>query len=347
MIAPDIAPSEDTTPSKIVLRSSIFRKEREMSWLELEDYLARAEKKGIAALGPDELQRLPLLYRSVLSSLSVARAIALDRNLLLYLENLSLRGFLVVYGPRHSFAPSAVSFFTRDFPAAVRLVRYHIAIAALVMLAGVAAGYLLMASDEDWFSSLVPGQLAGGRGPHSTRQDLLSHEIFAPWPGMVDAFAKMANFLFSHNTVVGLLAFSTGLAAGVPTLVLIAYQGIILGAFLEFHVKQGLGVEFLGWIAIHGVTELSAIVLCGAAGLLIADKILFPDRYSRMQSLSMHGRIAAQIATGAVLLFFVAAILEGGFRQLVASTGWRFVIGAVSGVVWFSYFALAGKRKPS
>ena len=54
MIAPDIAPSEDTTPSKIVLRSSIFRKEREMSWLELEDYLARAEKKGIAALGPDE-----------------------------------------------------------------------------------------------------------------------------------------------------------------------------------------------------------------------------------------------------------------------------------------------------
>ena len=347
MIAPDIAPPEDGTRSKVVLRSTIFREQRQESWLALEDYLARAEKKGIAALSPDELQRLPLLYRSALSSLSVARAIALDRNLLLYLENLSLRGFLVVYGPRHSAGPSIASFFMRDFPAAVRFARYHILIAALTMLAGTVAGYLLMVSNEAWFAAFVPESLAGGRGPHSTREDLLDHEIFAPWPGAVDAFAKMANFLFSHNTVVGLLAFSTGLAAGVPTLALIAYQGLMLGAFLQIHAKHGLGVDFAGWIAIHGVTEISAIILCGAAGLLVADKILFPDRYSRLQSLSLHGRIAAQIAAGAVLLFFVAAILEGGFRQLVASTGWRFAIGAGTGLLWFTYFTFMGREKRS
>jgi uncharacterized membrane protein SpoIIM required for sporulation len=345
MMAPDIAPPEGGTASRIVLRSSIFRKQREAGWLELEDYLARAEKKGIRALSPGELQRLPLLYRSAVSSLSVARAIALDRNLLLYLENLSLRGFLVVYGPRYSIGPSIAAFFTRDFPAAVRLAKYHVAIAALAMLAGVAAGYLLMVSDETWFTSIVPDGLAAARGPHSSREDLLKHEIFAPWPGFVDAFVKMANFLFSHNTVVGLLAFSTGLAAGVPTLALLVYQGLILGAFLQIHAKHGLGIDFLGWLSIHGVTEITAIVLCGAAGLLIADKILFPDRYSRLQSLSMHGRMAAQIAAGAVLLFFVAAILEGGFRQLVASTGWRFVIAAGTSLIWLSYFALAGRNK--
>jgi uncharacterized membrane protein SpoIIM required for sporulation len=238
-----------------------------------------------------------------------------------------------------------LSFFTRQFPAAVRYARFHFVIATLTMLAGVAAGYLLTASDEGWFASLVPVGLAEGRGQYSTHDDLLQHEIFAPWPGPVEAFVKMANFLFSHNTVVGLLAFSTGLAAGVPTLVLLAYQGVILGAFLEIHAKRGLATDFLGWISIHGVTEITAIILCGAGGLLIADKMLFPDRYTRLQSLSVHGRMAAQIAAGAVLLFFVAAILEGGFRQLVASTQWRFVIGGVSGVIWLAYFALPGRKE--
>ena len=54
------------------------------------------------ALSLDELERLPILYRAALSSLSVARTIALDRNLLLYLENLALRAYLAVYGPRVS-----------------------------------------------------------------------------------------------------------------------------------------------------------------------------------------------------------------------------------------------------
>jgi hypothetical protein len=52
----------------------------------------------------------------------------------------------------------------------------------------------------------------------------------------------------------------------------------------------------------------------------------------------MHGRRAAEIAVGAVLMFFVAAILEGVFRQLVASTPWRFTIGALTGIGWLVYF---------
>lgn len=337
----------NNAPSKIILRSSVFRQMREDGWRELEASLSRVEKKGIAALDADELRRLPLLYRSALSSLSVARAIALDRNLLLYLENLSLRAFIVVYGPRRRIVDSVAAFFARDFPRAVRSARAHILIATLVLFSGVAAGYMLAASDEEWFSTFVPSGLADGRGVSSTREDLLRNEIFSPWPGFVDAFAKMANFLFSHNTLVGILAFSTGLALGVPTILLIAYQGLILGAFAELHARRGIAVDFLGWLSIHGVTEIGAIILCGAAGLLIADKILFPDRYTRLQSLSMHGRTAAQIAMGAVLLFFVAAILEGGFRQLIASTPWRFVIGGGTGLMWLAYLTLSARREPS
>lgn len=332
--------------SGIVLKSSEFRRTREPSWRTLERLVDTAEKRGIRALRPDELERMPLLYRSALSSLSVARAIALDRNLLLYLENLSLRAFLVVYGPRTSMLEGGRQFLGHGFPAAVRAAGVHFLIACLALLVGGLAGFALTVTDEAWFTTFVPSGLSEGRGPASTREQLLRDEIFAPWPGAAYSFGIVANFLFNHNTVVGILTFSFGLAAGVPTIVLLVYQGLILGAFLAIHYDRGLALDFLGWVSIHGVTEISAILLCGAAGLVLAEKILFPDRYSRVDSLALHGRRAAEIAIGAVLLFFVAAILEGGFRQLIASTPGRFAVAAATGLGWLIYFWRPMRARP-
>jgi uncharacterized membrane protein SpoIIM required for sporulation len=330
----------------IILRSSEFRRGREESWRELETLVGRAERRGVRALSAEELQRLPLLYRSTLSSLSVARSIALDRNLLLYLENLALRGFLSVYGPRINVLEGVADFFRHGFPAAVRAVRWHFVVALIALLVGVVAGFWLTLVDEAWFTALIPSGLAAGRGPSSTRASLLDDEIFAPWPGLAQSFVAMSNALFEHNTLVGILTFSLGVAAGVPTILLLVYQGLGFGAFLALHYNRGLLLEVLGWVSIHGVTEFGAILLCGAAGLAIADRILFPGRYGRIESLAIGGRMAAQVAIGAVLLFFVAGILEGGFRQLVASTPLRLAIGAATGAGWIFYFTRAGSGRP-
>jgi uncharacterized membrane protein SpoIIM required for sporulation len=331
----------------ITLKSSEFRREREQIWKELERLVDAGERRGVRMLTPEELNRLPQLYRSALSSLSVARAIALDRHLLLYLESLALRAYLVIYSPKTGVLEAGGQFL-RAFPAAVRRARWHILIIFVAFMVGVGAGFWLTVQDESWFSTFVPGGLSGGRGVASTRQSLLDGEIFAPWPGWAISLGIVANFLFSHNTVVGILAFCLGLLAGVPTILLIAYQGLMLGAFLALHYNRDLTVDFLGWIAIHGVTEITAILLCGAAGLVVAEKMLFPDRYSRVDSLAMHGRLAAEIAVGAVLMFFVAAILEGGFRELVASTPGRYAVAAATAIGWLAYLQLVrpeGERR--
>jgi len=329
----------------LVLKSTEFRKGREDGWRELETLVAHVERRGARSLSLYELQRLPVLYRAALSSLSVARTIALDRNLLLYLENLVLRAFLVVYGPRISPLEGMRTFFRFDLPAAVRAARWHIVIATLALLVGVAAGFMLTLQDEGWLSSLIPAGLAGGRGAASTRAELYDKELFAPSPGAVEAFGVFANVLFSHNTLVGVMTFGLGLAVGIPTLMLNVYQGLILGAFLALHYNRDLTVDFLGWISIHGTTELGALILLAAGGLVIAEKILFPGRYARIDNLALHGRQAAQIAAGAVLMLFVAAILEGGFRQLVASTPARFAIGIGMGALWIAYFSLCGRAR--
>lgn len=331
--------------SALRLKSREFRRTREEGWRELERLVDRVEKHGIPALSAEELERLPLLYRASLSSLSVARSIALDRNLLLYLESLGFRAFLAVYGPRIGVFDSLAAFVRRDFPAAVRSARWHLLVSALALLAGGIAGFMLVSVSEVWFAALVPAGLADERGPGSTRQELLDGEIFAPWPGALVSFGLAANFLLSHNTLIGIMTFALGIAGGVPTVLLLVYQGLILGAFVALHADRGLAVDFLGWLSIHGVTELAAVALCGAAGLVLADTVLFPGRYGRLDSLALNGRRAAQIAIGAVLLFFIAAILEGGFRQLVASTGLRFAVGGVTGALWLAYFLFAGRER--
>ena len=96
-------------------------------------------------------------------------------------------------------------------------------------------------------------------------------------------------------------------------------------------------------LAIHGVTEIGAVIIAGAGGLVLADKILFPGRYARLENLARHGREAAQLGGGAVLMLFVAGLIEGGFRQLIGNTEGRFAIAAVTAVLWLAYF-LSGRR---
>src|SRR5262245_378005 len=102
------------------LRSFEFRRERESGWAELEHLVGRIERRGIGTLGPEELYRLPALYRSALSSLSIARAISLDKNVVAYLESLSARAYVAVYATRRPFVVQIREFFAKRFPALVR-----------------------------------------------------------------------------------------------------------------------------------------------------------------------------------------------------------------------------------
>jgi uncharacterized membrane protein SpoIIM required for sporulation len=329
----------------LTLRSAVFRKGREQGWRRLDDMIRRVEKSGLSALSADEAQELPLLYLAAMSSLSVARNIALDRNLLLYLENLSLRAYLAVYGPRVNLLAALYDFFRRGFPRAVRGLGRHLAIVGAAFLSGGAAGYLLVSSNMEYFSLLTPESLAGPRGPASTAEELRA-VLFAPWPGFIDTFVVFANSLFRHNAVIGIFSFGLGFALGLPTILLMIYNGLIIGAFIALHADKGLAVDFIGWLSIHGATEITAILLCGAAGLAVAEKVMFPDRFSRLESLARHGRQAAGVVAGAVVLFFIAGFLEGGFRQLINNTPARFAFALATGAAWLYYFLVVGKAGP-
>ncbi len=102
----------------------------------------------------------------------------------------------------------------------------------------------------------------------------------------------------------------------------------MLGAFFALFVAHGLGFQLGGWIFIHGVTELFAIILGGAAGFRIGWRVAFPGDRTRIDAAAEAGRAAAPVMAGVVLMLVVAGLLEGFARQLIQDDWARYAIAA-------------------
>ncbi|MEM8986178.1 MAG: stage II sporulation protein M [Pseudomonadota bacterium] len=317
-----------------VLRSRRFRLEREADWLKLEDLLARVAKGGAAALTNDELVDLPRVYRSTLSALSVARSTSLDKNVIAYLESLSTRAYFFLYGSRASLSDRFMSFLRRDWPLSVRAIwRETVVALAITLLAGAAAFSLVM-NDADWFYSFAPADLAGDRSPAASTESLRS----TLYDGGGEGLSVFATFLFTHNARVAIFAFALGFAFCIPTVFLLAYNGCVLGAFLALFVSRNLGFELGGWLLIHGVTELFAIILAGAAGLKIGWAVANPGDQTRLAAVAAAGRTASLAVFGVIIMLFLAGLLEGFGRQLITNDLVRYAVALSTGVLWWLYF---------
>jgi uncharacterized membrane protein SpoIIM required for sporulation len=324
------------------LRSVDFRREREALWLELEELVSRVEKGGLRSLSSAEIHRLPGLYRAAVSSLSVARAISLDRNLLDYLHSLVSRAYFCVYGVKPRTLGTTWRFLRLDFPAGVRRSAVTIGVAFFLLLAGTLTGWLL--DDPDDFASIVPEDMAQGRSPATSTEELRHILQSGPEEGKA-TLGLFATFLFTHNAKIGLLAFALGFALGLPTLLLLFINGLALGAIAGLYASRGLALEFWAWVLPHGIPELTAVCLCGGAGLLLAQAVVSPGTYGRLHGLKVAGRQAASLVLGACGLFLIAGLLEGFFRQLVIDTGVRLAVALLNAALLLSYLWLAGRRE--
>ena len=324
--------------AELTLKSRKFREEREDDWRRLERLLGRMEKGGPRQLSDEELLALPVLYRAALSSLSVARATSLDRALLEYLEALCSRAYFVVYGVRTSVWRRIAQFFARDWPEAVQGLRGETLAAAVILLLGAAVAFTLVWVDPDWFYSLMPGAMVEGRNPTATTEALRAtlydtHQHDA-------LLSIFATFLFTHNAQVALFGFALGFAFGIPTAFLQLMNGCSLGALLAVFVRHGLGVELGGWLMIHGVTELLALILASAAGFHIGRAVAFPGPRRRVDALVDAGKRTGAAMFGVVLMLFIAGALEGIARQVVTSTPARYGVAAASAALWLLYLYL-------
>ena len=324
-----------------LVNATRFRTAHAADWQRLDDLVTRLERRSLRSLSDDDLLALPRLYRTTLSSLAVARDTSLDLALLAYLEQLCARAYFHLYGVQTPAYRQAASFFVRDWPAAVRSLWRETLFCAILMALAAVLTYLLVRSDPSWYFSIIPEGLAGGRDP--TASEAFLRDTLYDKGG--DGLGVFATFLFTHNAQIAIFAFALGFALAVPTILLILYNGMMLGAIFAVFAAKDLAPNLAGWLTIHGTTEILAICISGAAGIRIGTAILFPGLRSRAVAVVDAGRVSAVAMGGTVIMLAVAGILEGIGRQFITDDGLRFLIGSAALAGWLAYFFLWGGRR--
>ncbi|MCB9475563.1 MAG: stage II sporulation protein M [Deltaproteobacteria bacterium] len=312
-----------------------FLSRNKAEWDELAALVRRA-RSSIRRLSPEEIRRLDVLYRRTATHLAQVESRVDDPALTAYLAQLLANAHAIIYLPsRRPIWGRIGAVIWRDVPrATARSWRYH-AVAALLMLLGIGVAYFAVVRDPQAAYALLPaGEF---RQPGATAEQLGS--VLKSGRDANDAEKFMfATFLFSNNLKVGILAMTTGVLAAVPCVLLLIFNGMILGALTAVYHGAGIFGEYWAWILPHGVTELWAVMLCGGIGLKLGAAVTAPGLRSRKDSLVAAGREAALMVVGVAMMIFAAAIIESYLRQSDLSTSARFAFAGGSFLFWGAYF---------
>jgi uncharacterized membrane protein SpoIIM required for sporulation len=280
---------------------------------------------------------LDVLYRRVGIHLAQVRTRTRDERLAAYLNQLAAAAHSLIYlPPRQGVLRKIGIFAVLGFAECVaRNWRVH-AISGALLLAGALLAYHAATHDVlAAYALAVPGD---SRLPGTPRERLLEY-IHGGQDMGSGSKSFFASFLFTHNLKVGLVAMGLGVLAGVPTVLLMLYNGMILGAFLSVYMKAGLGVEIWAWILPHGITELTATVLAGGVGLLLGRAVISPGLKTRAEALVDAGAEAGRTVIGVAGMLILAAFIESFVRQSHLTITERFVYAGLTGLFWVIYFA--------
>ncbi|NOT90580.1 stage II sporulation protein M [Ferruginibacter sp.] len=123
-----------------------------------------------------------------------------------------------------------------------------------------------------------------------------------------------------NNIRVAFLTFIGGFTLGYFTLKIMWGNGLMLGCFQYMFFSKGLGIKSVMVIWIHGTLEISAIVIAATAGFILANGILFPGTYSRMDSFRQGAKDAAKVLICLIPVFILAAFFESYVTHLMSQT---------------------------
>ncbi len=114
-----------------------------------------------------------------------------------------------------------------------------------------------------------------------------------------------------NNIMVSFTYFARGLSFGLLTVTSVAKEAITLGAFEYMFFSKGFGWPSAMGVLIHGMLELTAIIIACAAGLVMVKSFLFPGTLKRMDSLKRGVKDGVKIVVGLMPVFLIAAFFEG------------------------------------
>lgn len=286
------------------------------AWFRLQQLTERARR--VRDVSPDELDELIHLYQRVGANLATARVeYAADTAVVNRLTLLVADAHGVLYGQRDVEVGRGLRHFVGvTFPEAIWHIRRYIVAAALFMLVPWAAMQI-------WIS--VSPQAYEASGPEAATQQYVNQDFEDYYSNQPSQ--NFATQVFLNNVRVAFLAFAAGALLCVFTIALLVWNGANVGVAGGLFTHVGLGDKFWGLILPHGMLEISAVIVAGAAGLKLGWTVIDPGDRPRLHAFVEESRKAGSVLVGLVVAFLLAATVEGFVTGRPWSTAVRVGIG--------------------
>ncbi|MFH0925477.1 MAG: stage II sporulation protein M [bacterium] len=288
-----------------------FIAQNQAKWKELEKMLDLIHNVGIHSFDFEKTNKFYNLYHQASSDLNRLQTFSYQTELITYLEGLVARAYAKIYSlQREKWRVKIKDFYFVTFP---NVFRRHIKLfylAVTIMLIGAFFGGLAVLLDPQ-----AKGILIDFSHLKESPYERVLKEEKERNKDLDNSKVYFSSFLMTHNIKVALLTLALGVTFGFGTLILLFYNGVILGAIVADYIRYGVGTFATAWLLPHGAFEIWAILIAGQTGFLIAKSLLHTGRHSRATQLTMVGRDILTLFFGLATMLIWAGIIESFFSQ--------------------------------
>lgn len=309
------------------MREEQFIKTNSGTWKALEELSGIINKKGIKALPSKEVKRFLHIFRQSSHHLAYARTHYPQSSLVGYLNALIGKCHSHVYAVRKLSPESMIRYVAYEFPALLKTFRWYVLGSFGFFALGAIISLILVYLNPANAALFLPKEMIEGIKSGAVGEGEWNYPL-------------MSSFIMFNNISVALRAFVLGITLGLGTLYVLFLNGALLGALTGLIYIYGNPVQYWSLILPHGIIELTAIFISGAAGLLIAKHILLPGEHSRAHALVNGAKKAASLLLGITLMLVIAGIIEGFFTPLEISEWAKLAFAAVMAVALTVYFLI-------
>jgi uncharacterized membrane protein SpoIIM required for sporulation len=331
------------------MRQQDFESRYAARWEEFSDWLIKSQaprSRRVALPTPLTQSALhpvdvPARYRELCQHLALARDRQYSAELIERLSRLALAGHQRLYGAHGRAATRVRGFILGGFPAAVRRQWRSVLLAVLLFFGPLlAVGGALQRYPDFAYVVLPAKQIEDfeqmyGKGAKSLGRTRDAGDD-----------AVMFGFYIRNNVQIGFQTFAGGIVFGIGAAFYLLYNGLFAGAAMGHLVDAGMSTNFFSFVSGHSAFELTAIVLCGAAGLRLGYSLIAPGRLRRVDALRVGAREALPLVIGSAGMLVLAAGIEAFWSpRTEVPAEVKYGVGIAMWLLTGAYFCLMGRRR--
>jgi uncharacterized membrane protein SpoIIM required for sporulation len=315
------------------------------TWSELEKILDKLESQPGLTLSLEELKQFHFLYERTSADLGKLVTFASEPETRRYLESLVARAYGEIHETREKqnrFRP--LYWFSNTFPQTFRRHLRAFWFSVAITLVGAAFGGLAIGFDSESKAVIMPfSHLQGSPAERVAQEEKAANDRLAGFK------ATFSTELMTHNTKVSIFTMALGTTWGIGTIIMLFYNGIILGAVCVDYILAGQTKFLVGWLLPHGSFEIPAILIAGQAGLILGRA--FIGKGNRVSLKTRLREISGDLTTliggvGVMLIWagFVEAFLSQ-YHEPVLPYSVKIAFGTVELILLTLFLANSGRGK--